>query len=280
MATSEETLERATTPAAPVPKPARRKRGWLLPTYTAVVIGYLFLPVLVMIVFGFNDHQGRFNLTWEGFTLRWYRELFTVPDLTLALKNSLIIATFSTVVATAFGSLLALALTRYRLIGRSALNLSVFVPMSTPEVVMGASLLAFFVTIGLGRGFLTIIIAHILFSISYVVVTVKARTSGFDRHLEDAAQDLGADGWTTFWTVTFPLIFPGILAAGMLAFVLSIDDYVITSFNAGSTNTLPLWIYGATRIGVPAQVNVIGTGIFCLGLLYVLVALWRGRREG
>lgn len=198
MATSARTPQRTETPVAPVPRPSRPRRRWLLPTYTAVVIGYLFLPVLVMIVFGFNDHQGRFNLTWEGFTFRWYRELFTIPELTLALKNSLIIAAVSTVIATAFGSLLALALTRYRLFGRSALNLSVFVPMSTPEVVMAASLLAFFVTIGLGRGFVTIIIAHILFSISYVVVTVKARTSGFDRHLEDAAQDLGADGWTTF----------------------------------------------------------------------------------
>lgn len=257
----------------------RHRRGWFLPAFTAVVIAYLFLPVIVMIVFGFNDHQGRFNLTWEGFTLRWYRDLFDIPELTLALKNSLIVGVMSMVASTVLGSLLALALTRYRLFGRSALNLFIFVPMSTPEVVMGASLLSLFVTLGLGRGFMTIIIAHILFSLSYVVVTVKARTSGFDRHLEDAAQDLGADGWTTFWTVTFPLIFPGILAASMLAFVLSIDDFVITSFNAGGVITLPLWIYGATRIGVPAQVNVIGTAIFAIGVLYALVTLWRGGRE-
>jgi spermidine/putrescine transport system permease protein len=254
------------------------RRGRFLPIYTGAVIAYLFLPIAVMILFGFNDYRGRFNFTWEGFTLRWYRNLFDYPELTLALKNSLTIAAISTLIATILGTLVALALTRYRFRGRSAMNLFIFLPMASPEIVLGASLLSLFVTLNLARGFTTIVIAHIMFSISYVVVTVKARTSTFDMNLEDAAQDLGATPWITFWTVTFPLIFPGILAAGMLAAVLSIDDYVITSFNAGGTTTLPLWIYGASRIGVPAQVNVMGTLIFMVGVVYVLVSLARAAR--
>ena len=254
------------------------RHGRWLGIYTAVILGYLFIPVAVMILFGFNDHTDRFNLTWEGFTLDHYRGLFDIPELIEALKNSLLIASISTLVATILGTMIALALTRYSFKGRSGLNLFIFVPMATPEIVLGVSLLAMFVTANLSRGFGTILIAHIMFSISYVVVTVKARTAGFNRELEDAAKDLGATPWVTFWTVTFPLIFPGILAAGLLAFVLSIDDYVITTFNAGSTITLPLWIYGVSRFGVPAQVNVIGTLIFMLGVAYVVVSLMRNRR--
>ena len=254
-----------------------RKGRWL-GVYTGVIIAYLFIPVSVMILFGFNDHTDRFNLTWEGFTLDHYRGLFDIPELIEALKNSLLIAAASTLVATILGTMIALALTRYRFKGRSGLNLFIFVPMATPEIVLGVSLLAMFVTVNMSRGFGTILISHIMFSISYVVVTVKARTAGFNRELEDAAKDLGATPWVTFWTVTFPLIFPGILAAGLLAFVLSIDDYVITTFNAGSTITLPLWIYGVSRFGVPAQVNVVGTLIFLIGVIYVVVSLLRSRR--
>jgi spermidine/putrescine transport system permease protein len=253
-------------------------KGKFLPIYTGLVIAYLFLPIAVMILFGFNDYRGRFNFTWEGFTLRWYRDILDFPELTLALKNSLTIAAISTLIATILGTLVALALTRYRFRGRSAMNLFVFVPMASPEVVLGAALLSLFVSMNITRGLLTIVIAHIMFSVSYVVVTVKARTSNFDVNLEDAAQDLGASPWVSFWTVTFPLIFPGILAAGMLAAVLSIDDYVITSFNAGGTTTLPLWIFGAARIGVPAQVNVMGTLIFLVGVVYVVISLVRAAR--
>jgi spermidine/putrescine transport system permease protein len=253
-------------------------KGKFLPIYTGLVIAYLFLPIAVMILFGFNDYRGRFNFTWEGFTLRWYRDILDFPELTLALKNSLTIAAISTLIATILGTLVALALTRYRFRGRSAMNLFVFVPMASPEVVLGAALLSLFVSMNITRGLLTIVIAHIMFSVSYVVVTVKARTSNFDLNLEDAAQDLGASPWVSFWTVTFPLIFPGILAAGMLAAVLSIDDYVITSFNAGGTTTLPLWIFGAARIGVPAQVNVMGTLIFLVGVVYVVISLVRAAR--
>ncbi|MFN2489981.1 MAG: ABC transporter permease [Actinomycetota bacterium] len=278
------TTQEATAPAQEIThesrqRPARRRRkGWFLPTWTGLVIIYLFIPIVVMILFGFNDYKGRLNFSWEGFTFKWYRRLLDFPELTLALKNSLIVATISTLIATVLGTLIALALTRFWFRGRSGLNLFIFIPMATPEIVMGVSLLALFVSLQVARGMPTIVIAHIMFSISYVVVTVKARTSGFDRNLEDAAQDLGADRWTTFWTVTFPLILPGIAAAGVLAFVLSIDDYVITTFNAGPTTTLPLWIYGASRFGVPAQVNVMGTLLFSIGVVYVVVSLLRSRR--
>lgn len=275
--TAERTAPEVSARPSP-PRPRKRKRGWVLPTYTGIVIAYLFIPVAIMILFGFNDFSGRFNLVWEGFTLRHYRSLLEIPELTLALKNSLVIATLSTIVSVILGTLIALALTRFRFRGRSGLNLFIFLPMATPEIVLGVSLLSMFVSVEVARGFTTILIAHIMFSISYVVVTVKARTSGFDQHLEEAARDLGADPWTTFWTVTFPLIFPGIMAAALLVFVLSIDDYVITTFNAGAVLTLPLWIFGVSRFGIPAQVNVIGTLIFMLGVGYVVVSLLREHR--
>ncbi|MDQ3784186.1 MAG: ABC transporter permease [Actinomycetota bacterium] len=265
--------------AAASPPLRRTKREWILPAYTALVIAYLLIPIVVMMLFGFNDYPGKFNFVWEGFTLEHYRNLFSIPELTQALRNSVIIAAITSVVATTLGTLIALALTRFRFRGRSGLNLFIFIPMATPEIVLGVSLLSMFVAVQFARGFLTVLIAHIMFSISYVVVTVKARTSGFDRSLEDAARDLGADGWTTFWTVTFPLILPGIAAGGLLAFVLSFDDYVVTAFNAGATITFPLWIYGASRFGIPAQVNVMATLIFLLGAGYVVISLLRERRR-
>lgn len=259
--------------------PRRRfKREWILPTYTGLVIAYLLIPIVVMMLFGFNDYPGKFNFIWEGFTLEHYRNLFDIPELTQALRNSLVIAAITSLFATTLGTLIALALTRFNFRGRSGMNLFIFIPMATPEIVLGVSLLSMFVAVQFARGFLTVLIAHIMFSISYVVVTVKARTSGFDRSLEDAARDLGADGWTTFWTVTFPLILPGIAAGGLLAFVLSFDDYVVTAFNAGATITFPLWIYGASRFGIPAQVNVMATLIFLLGVAYVIFSLLRERR--
>jgi len=244
------------------------------------VFAYLLVPILIMALFGFNDHTGRFNLTWEGFTLDHYRNVFQIPELVSSLKNSLVIAALSTLVSCILGTLIALALTRFRFRGRSGLNLFIFIPMATPEIILGVSLLAMFVSLNVTTGFTTILIAHIMFSISYVVVTVKARTSGLDGSLEEAASDLGATPWVTFWTVTFPLIFPGIMAAALLAFVLSIDDYVITTFNSGATVTFPLWIYGVSRFGVPAQVNVMGTIMFSIGVVYVIVSLVREKRTG
>jgi spermidine/putrescine transport system permease protein len=256
-----------------------RRRGWALPVYTAIVLLYLFFPIAVMMLFGFNDIRGRFNFTWQGFTLDHWRNPFAIPELTLAIKNSLIIATISTVVATALGTMIALALTRFRFRGRGSTNMFIFLPMATPEVVLGASLLSLFVTASFTRGFATILVAHIMFNISYVVVTVKARTQGFNAEWEEAAKDLGATSWTAFRTVTFPLIFPGVLAAAVLAFALSVDDYVITLFNAGQTLTFPLWVVGASRFGVPPQVNVMGTLIFVVGATLALASVVIQRRS-
>src|SRR5204863_5696984 len=223
----------------------------------------------IVILFSFNDNRGRFNFTWHGFTLRHWQHPFANPDLATALKNSLLIAGIATVVATALGTFMALALVRYGFRGRGGADLFVFLPLATPEVVLGAALLALFLTMNANTGFATIVIAHVMFSISYVVVTVKARLEGMDRHIEEAAMDLGATEWTTFRKVTLPLILPGVAAAALLAAAISVDDYVITSFNAGQTITFPLFIFGATRQGVPPEVNVLATGL----LLVVLVLM-------
>jgi spermidine/putrescine transport system permease protein len=259
---------------------AERLRRGILPVFTALVVAYLFLPIAVMAVFGFNDIQGRFNFTWQGFTLDHWANLFgRYPALNQALINSLTVAVISTIVATTLGTLIGLALTRYEFRGRRSLNLLIFLPIATPEIVLGASLLALFVSAATPLGLPTIVIAHIMFNISFVVVTVRARIAGFDRALEEAAMDLGADEWTTFRKVTFPLIFPGILAAGLLAFALSIDDFVITQFTAGQTVTFPLWVYGASRIGVPPQVNVMGTLIFLIALVGIVLWVALQRRD-
>ena len=276
------TLERDVPETRPSREPAGspRRRGWVLPLYTAAIIIYLFFPIGVMMLFGFNDLRGRFNFTWQGFTLDHYRTLFQQQDLVLSIKNSLIIASISTVVATSLGTAMALALTRYRFRGRGATNFFLFLPLGTPEVVLGASLLSMFITMGLQRGLLTILLAHVMFNISFVVVTVKARTQGFNREWEEAAKDLGASPWTAFRTVTLPLIFPGVLAAAVLAFALSIDDFVITLFNAGGTLTFPLWVAGASRFGVPPEVNVMGTVIFVAGVALALGSVALQRRRG
>ena len=251
----------------------------VLPVYTALVVVYLFIPIVVMILFSFNDPRGRQNITWQGFTLENYVDVWSRPDITGPMTNSVIVAVVATVGATILGTLIALALTRYEFRGRGPLNLLIYVPMATPEVILGASLLSLWVTAGVQRGLPTILIAHVMFNISYVVVTVRARLAGFNRSLEEAAMDLGADEWTTFRKVTLPLILPGIIAAGLLAFVLSIDDYVITSFVAGQTRTFPLWVFGASRFGVPPEVNVLGTLIFVLGFVFIAVQVLAGRRR-
>jgi spermidine/putrescine transport system permease protein len=237
-------------------------RRHALTLYAALALGYLFLPIAIVILFSFNDPKGRFNYTWAGFTLHNWSDPFAYPGLREAITASIEIAALSSIVATAIGTMLALALVRYRFRADGVTNLLVFLPMATPEIVMGASLLTLFLNRGIGTGFGTILIAHVTFNISYVVVTVKARLAGFDRHLEEAAMDLGANPWTTFRKVTLPLIAPGLTAAALLAFALSIDDFVITYFNAGSVTTFPLFVWGAARVAVPPQINVIGTIIF------------------
>jgi len=268
--------------ARPKIRPLAFVRRHVLTVYSLLAFAYLLLPIGIVVMFSFNNPRGRFNYVWEGFTWSNWLHWDAVPGLRSALELSLEIAALSSVCATALGTLIALALVRYGFRGRGATNLLVFLPMSTPEIVLGASLLTLFLTLNVATGFATILIAHIMFNISYVVVTVKARLVGFDRHLEEAAMDLYANEWTTFRKVTLPLIAPGIFAALLLAFALSVDDFVITNFNAGATVTFPLFVWGAARVGAPPQINVIGTAIFVLAvgvmLANVAVQTRRARR--
>ena len=245
-------------------------RRHLLTAYAMLALVYLFLPIAVVVLFSFNNPAGRFNYTWQGFTFKNWLHPLAYPGLQSSITTSIEIAILSSFFATVIGTLMALALVRYRFHGSGAINLLVFVPLTAPEVVLGASLLALFTGWHFAQGFLTILIAHIMFNISYVVVTVKARLAGFDRHLEEAAMDLGANEWTTFFKVTLPLIMPGVLAAALLAFALSIDDFVITYFNAGTTITFPLFVWGAARVATPPQINVIGTAIFVIAITLML----------
>jgi spermidine/putrescine transport system permease protein len=230
-----------------------------LPLYAALALAYLFAPIAIIVLFSFNDVRGRFNFVWQGFTLDHWLDPLKIPALADAMVLSLKVAAVSTVIATALGTLIALALIRYRFVGASATNWLVLLPLTTPEVVMGSSLLTLFLSQGIRLGFNTIVFAHVMFNISYVVVTVKARLGGFDWALEEAAMDLGANEWRTFRKVTLPLIFPGILAAALLAFALSVDDFIITLFSSGQEVTFPLWVWGAARTAVPPQINVMGT---------------------
>jgi spermidine/putrescine transport system permease protein len=249
-------------------------RHHVLTVYVLLALGYLFLPIAIVVAFSFNNPAGRFNYTWQGFTFKNWTNPFGYPGLGGALRVSIEIAVLSAIFATILGTLIALALVRYRFKGSATTNLLIFIPMTTPEVVMGASLLTLFLNWRIPQGFGTILIAHIMFNISYVVVTVRARLVGFDRHLEEAAMDLGANEFVTFVRVTLPLIMPGILAAGLLAFALSIDDFVITYFNAGSTITFPLFVWGAARVALPPQINVIGTAIFAVAVTGMLANIF------
>jgi spermidine/putrescine transport system permease protein len=244
----------------------------VLAAYSVLFFAYLLLPIAVVIVFSFNNPPGKFNYTWNSFTWDNWRYWNGVPGIQSAVVLSLEIALIASLIATALGTLIALALVRYSFRGRASTNILIFLPLSTPEIVLGASLLTLFLhTTAVTFGFETILIAHIMFCISFAVVTVKARLVGFDRHLEEAAMDLGANEWRTFQKVTLPLIAPAILAALLLCFAISIDDFVVTYFNSGSSVTFPLFVWGAARIGAPPQVNVIGTAIFVIALTAALV---------
>jgi spermidine/putrescine transport system permease protein len=250
-------------------------RTRLLGVWSGLALLYLFVPIFVVALFSFNDNKGRFNLTWEGFTLDHWADPFGVPGIADAVRNSLLIAAISTAIALVLGVFMAMALVRHGFRGRGAVDLFVFLPLATPEVVLGAALLGLFLTMGVATGFTTIVIAHVMFNVSYVVVTIKARLEGMDTHIEEAAMDLGANEWTTFRLVTLPLILPGVAAAGLLAFALSFDDFVITNFNAGQTTTFPLFIWGAARQGVPPQVNVLATALLVLVLVFMVANLRR-----
>lgn len=260
----------------------RRLGSLILPGYTHLVILWLFAPIIVMVIFGFNDTHGRLNIVWSGFTLKWFSDPFGVTALTTAVFTSLITATVGAFISTVLGTMIALASHRYSFRGKALLDAVMVMNIAASEVVMGAALITLFIATNVPLGPVTIVIAQVMFSIPFVAITVRARLVGFDNSLEEAAQDLGASPLTTFMLVTLPIIFPGVLAAALLAFALCLDDYVITSFVAGNTQTFPLWVYGATRLGVPPQVNVIGTFIFIAGAAlaigFAALQSWRSRR--
>ena len=252
-----------------------------LTAYALLAVLYLMLPIAVVILFSFNDPAGRFNYVWERFTLQNWVHWDAVLGIRGAIVTSLEVAALATVVATALGTFMALAIVRHRFVGRGATNVLVFLPMSTPEIVLGSSLLALFLnmTSVIQLGFWTIFIAHVMFIISFVVVTVKARLIGFDRHLEEAAMDLGANELTTFLKVTLPLIAPAMLAAALLGFALSIDDFVVTYLNAGAAQTFPVFVWGIARVAVPPQVNVVASAIFLIAIaIGVGNVIWQHRQ--
>ena len=269
------------------PAPARRRRSpwtvlrenvvWLV---AALALVYLLLPNLVVVLFSFNKPNGRFNYTWQRFSLDAWLHPCAAPGMCESLGLSLKIGVVATVVATLLGTMIAFALARYRFRGRTGSNLLIFLPMATPEVVMGSSLLTLFVSLGIPLGRITILIAHIMFCLSYVVVTVKARIAGLDPRLEQAAADLYANEWQTFRRITLPLVAPGIAAGALLAFSLSFDDYIITNFNASNASiTFPMYVWGAAARGTPVQINVIGTAMFVLAVLAVALGQLAGRRR-
>ena len=238
-----------------------------------IVLAYMFLPIVYVFLFSFNDH-GKTNIVWRSFTWEHWQNPCRVPEVCQALGTSLTVGALATLGSTVVGTMLALALVRYKFRGKAAGNMLIFVPMATPEIVMGASLLTIFVqgftNIGLKLGFWTIVIAHIMFCISFVVVTVRARIQSLDPKIEEAAQDLYAGPGETFWRVTFPLILPGIAGAAMLAFSLSFDDFIITNFVSGNESTFPKFVYVAAKRGIPAEANVIGVLMFVIAVALVV----------
>jgi spermidine/putrescine transport system permease protein len=244
-----------------------------------LVVLYLLIPIAVILLFSFNDPQGRYNYTWVGFTFFHWAHAFSRPELTEALLTSLKLALLATVISTIVGTMMALALVRHQFRGRRLANFLIVIPMATPEVVMGAALLSFFLILGTPSfGFQTLLIAHVMFCISFVVVVVRSRLIGFDRSLEEAARDLGASSLQTFRLVTLPLIIPGVFGGAMLAFALSIDDFVISNFNSGTTVTFPLYIFGAAQRGIPVEVNVIAMMLFGVTVAAMGFATWQQRR--
>ncbi len=265
---------------APMPSYSHRSSRWfsrnLIRIYAFLGFTYLFIPVAYTFVFSFND-SGKSNLKWQGFTLDKWKNPCGAPDVCLALGNSLKIGITSTILATILGTMIAFALSRYKFRGRGFINLLIFLPMATPEIVLGASLLSMFLNLRTNPGMATIIISHVMFCISFVVVTVKARIASLDPQLEQAAMDLYANEFQTFRRVTLPLVMPGIAGAALLAFSLSFDDFIITNFNSGTVATFPKFVYISAARGIPAQANVIGSSMFFIALAIVLVAQIIGR---
>lgn len=259
---------------------ARHRLGRaFVPVIAVLGIAYLLVPVAYTIAFSFNDST-RTNLVWRGFTLDKWRNPCGAPQVCEAFANSLQVGLLATAISTVLGTMLAIALVRFRFRGRPLVNLLIFLPMSTPEVVLGAALLAQFLSLRVSLGFWTVVLAHVMFCISFVVTTVKARVASLDPRLEEAAADLYASPWQAFWRVTFPLLIPGIAAAALLAFSLSFDDFIVTNFNSGSFVTFPKFVYVSATRGIPAQANVISTFMFILAIALVVgVQLWTSVRD-
>jgi spermidine/putrescine transport system permease protein len=243
-----------------------------------LAIAYMLIPIVVILAFSFNDPAGKYNFTWEGFTLDHWKSAFSIPELNDALLTSLELAAISTAVATILGTMIALALVRHEFLGRRAANVLIVIPLATPEVVIGASLLSMFVYAGVATGFNTLVIAHVMFSISFVVIVVRSRLIGFDRSIEEAARDLGATAMQTFFRITLPLIAPGIAGGALLAFALSLDDFVISNFNSGTEVTFPLFIFGASQRGIPVEVNVLASILFFGTVAAMGLVVWQQRR--
>lgn len=261
-----------------------RAWAWLrhkaLPIYAGLAVAYMLIPIVVVAVFSLGDTP-KDKLTFtldDGFTLEYWESMFSIPELNEALFTSIKLAALATLIATAIGTAMAIALVRHRFHGRRVANLLIVIPMATPEVVIGASLLSMFIYASFALGFTTLVIAHVMFCISFVVVVVRSRLIGFDRNLEEAAADLGATPFQTFRLVTLPLILPGVIAAAMLAFALSIDDFVISNFNSGTTVTFPLYVYGVSLRGIPVQVNALATLLFLVASVAAALVLWQQRR--
>ena len=251
---------------------------WALNAYAALGLVYLFVPIAWIVAYSFNEPRGNYNIVWRNFTLDNWRDPFSDEGLTNAFVESLKIAAISTSVAVVLGTLIALALARYSFKGSGPLNYLLVLPLTTPEIVLGSSLAALFLDWDIGRGFTTVVIAHIMFQVGFVALTVRARVRGFDWTLEQAAMDLGASPLRTFWKVTFPLILPGVLAAALLSFALSIDDFIITFFNAGSEATFPLYIFGASRVELSPQINVLATIVLVVSVALMLAGVLFRRR--
>ena len=256
--------------------------GWMrrnaVSVWAALAIAYLLIPIALIAVFSFNDPTGKFNYTWQGFTVEHWTHMFSDEGLTDAFRTSLELAALSTAISTVLGTMIALALVRHNFRGRHIANFLIVIPMATPEVVIGASLLSMFLIYGITLGFFSLLLAHVMFSISFVVIVVRSRLIGFDRRLEEAARDLGATSMTTFRTITLPLLTPGLIGAALLAFALSIDDFVISNFTSGTTVTFPLYIFGAAQRGIPVQVYTIATMLFAVTVVAMIFVTWQQRR--
>jgi spermidine/putrescine transport system permease protein len=280
-----ESATATTSTRAAGPGLGARAWKWLrehaLNIYAGVAVAYVLIPIGVIAVFSFADAPPRDRLLFainDGFTLEYWETAFSIPELNDALLTSLQLATLATLASTAIGTLMAIALVRHRFLGRRAANLLIVLPMATPEIVIGASLLSMFLIYSVPLGFTSLIIAHIMFSISFVVVVVRSRLIGFDRSIEDAAADLGATPLQTFRHVTLPLLAPGIVAAALLAFALSVDDFIVSDFNKGTTETFPLYVFASHLRGVPVQVNVLATMLFIVTLAAIMLVIWQQRR--